>query len=132
MKRITAVIATRSRTPTVDDVVVELRQHPTCQGAGQTEHAGVEDGADERVSPAERDEGRRGRVDERRRRPAEEDEGGEREDEAERDAVRVGALDRDREALGERRGDEERADAGDRRRRSPDHGRMRRSLPRTR
>ena len=62
---------------------------------------------------SERDQRRRGRVDERRRRPAEQHQGGDGEDEAERDPVRVGALDGNGVALGERRRDQEREDTGD-------------------
>ena len=95
------------------------REEPARDRADDPEDAGVEERADRAGCAADqRDERRRGHVDERRRRPAEEDEGGDGEDEAERDAVRVGALDRDREALGQGRGDEERADPGDRRRRA--------------
>src|SRR6185295_4880524 len=75
----------------------------------------VEDRADERVSPGDRDDRGCARVDERRRRPPEQHERGEGEDEAERDTVRVRSLDWDREALSEGRGEEERADARDRR-----------------
>ena len=115
MDRITAVTATREQDARGRCVVVELRQHPARERAGEAEHAGVEDRADERVPPSERDERRSGRVDERRRRPSEEHEGGDGEDEAEGDAIRIGALDRDRKAFRQRRGEEKRPDAGDRR-----------------
>jgi hypothetical protein len=91
----------------------EVRQGPARERAHEAEGAGVEGGSDRRVTPDERHERRRGHVDERGRRPAEEDERRDGEDEPQGDAVRVGALHGHREALRECGGDEERAHAQD-------------------